>query len=196
MEAIKSIWKIGMGITLGFCFFLMTGNALAQKVAVDFDKDTDFTKYKTYAFVEGTSSPETLTNQRIERAIETQLASKGLTKVASNADLMVVYHVALSKQTQLNTTNLGGWGWGPGWSRGWGWGWGGGGWGGLGGDAITQVQEIPVGTLIIDIGDSGSKRYIWRGTVTRTLSSNPAKIAKDIDQDVRKMFEKFPPRGM
>jgi hypothetical protein len=66
--------------------------------------------------------------------------------------------------------------------------------GGLGGDAITQVEEIPVGTLIVDIGDSANNRYVWRGTATKTLSGNPEKNAKTIDQDVKKMFEKFPPK--
>jgi hypothetical protein len=50
-----------------------------------------------------------------------------------------------------------------------------------------------VGTLIVDIGDSANKRYIWRGTATNTLSSNQGKNAKTIDQEVKKMFEKFPP---
>jgi hypothetical protein len=197
MKAIKSTERItiAMRIVVGLCFLLTAGTAFAQKVNVDFDKNTDFSKYKTYAFAEGTPTPETLTNQRIERAIEAQLAAKGLTKVESNADLTVVFHCAVTQQTQLNTTNLGGWGWGPGWGRGWGWrgGWRGG-WGGFGGNAITQVEQIPVGTLIVDIGDSANKKYIWRGTATKTLSSNQSKNEKTIDQEVKKMFEKFPPK--
>ena len=196
MKAIKSTQKITIGIrvVVGLCLFLMAGTAFALKVNVDYDKGTDFSRYKTYAFAAGTPTPETLTNQRIERAIEAQLAAKGLTKVASNADLTVVYHCSVTQKTQLNTTNLGGWGWGPGWGRGWGWGGGWrGGWGGLGGNAITQVEQIPVGTLIVDIGDSAGKKYIWRGTASGTINSNAAKNAKTIDQEVRKMFEKFPP---
>ena len=216
MNAIKSTQKITIGtrLVIGLCCLLMAGTAFALKVNVDFDKETDFSHYKTYAFAEGTPTPETLTNQRIQRAIEAQLAARGLTKVDSNADLTVVYHCSVTHQTQLNTTSLGGWGWGPGWRRGWGWGgvwrggwgwgpgwrrgwgWGGGwrgGWGGLGGTAITQVEQIPVGTLIVDIGDATNKRYIWRGTATNTLSSNQGKNAKTIDQGVKKMFEKFPP---
>jgi uncharacterized protein DUF4136 len=197
MKAIKSTEgiKLGMRIVVGLCFLLTAGTALAQKVSVDFDKSTDFSKFKTYAFAAGTPTPETLTNQRIESAIEAQLAAKGLTRVQSNADLTVVFHCAVTQQTQLNTTNLGGWGWGPGWGRGWGWGGGWrGGWGGLGGNAVTQVEQIPVGTLIVDIGDSASKKYIWRGTATKTLSSNQSKNEKTIDQEVKKMFEKFPPK--
>ena len=195
MRAIKSTQKmrIGMRVIIGLCLLASAGAACAQKVSVDYDKETDFSKYKTYTFAAGTPTPETLTNQRIEKALETALAAKGLARVSSNADLTVVFHCSHTKKTQLNTTSLGGWGWGPGWGRGWGWGWGGG-WGGLGGDSITQVEEIPVGTLIVDIGDSANKRYVWRGTASKTLSSNPEKNAKTIDQDVKKMFEKFPPK--
>ena len=48
--------------------------------------------------------------------------------------------------------------------------------------------------MIVDIGDAAAKRYIWRGTATDTVSSNPEKNAKTINQAVKKMFEKFPPR--
>jgi Domain of unknown function (DUF4136) len=169
-------------VVLGFCSLLMTGTAFAQKVTIDFDRNTDFSKYRTYSFGRGTPAPETLMNQRIQDAIERQLAEKGLTMVESDPDLIVVYHCAVDKETQLNTTYLGGWGWGWGWGR----------WGG-GGNAITQVEQIPVGHLIVDIGDAAEKRYIWRGTSTKTVSSNPEKNAKTIDEGVRKMFEKFPP---
>jgi len=62
--------------------------------------------------------------------------------VASNADLTVVYHCSVTQKTQLNTTNLAvgvgdrlgtRLGLGGGWRRGW---------GGLGGNAITQVEQF------------------------------------------------------
>jgi hypothetical protein len=173
-----------LSVVFGFCFLLMTGTASAQKVTVDFDREADFSKYKTYAFAQGTPAPETLTNQRIQEAIEAQLAAKGLTRVERDPDLYIIYHCAVDERTQLNTTSLGGWGWGPGWGR----------WGGIGdGDIITRVEQIPVGHLMVDIGDTAEKRYIWRGTASKTLSSNPEKNAKTINKEVRKMFEKFPP---
>jgi Domain of unknown function (DUF4136) len=57
------------------------------------------------------------------------------------------------------------------------------------------VEQIPVGTLIVDIGDSSTKRYVWRGTATKTISGKPDKNAKVIDDVMKKMFEKFPPQG-
>ena len=192
MKPIKSTRyaTIGMRVLVVLFLLLTAGKSFAQKVTVDFDKDVDFSKYKTYAFTEGTPTPVTLTNQRIERAIETQLAAKGLTRVESNADLTVVFHCSVTERTQFSTRSLDGWGWGSGWSWGRGWRrWEG------GGTAITQVEQIPVGTLIVDIGDSSTKRYIWRGTATKTISSKSDKNAKVIDDVMKKMFEKFPPQG-
>ena len=193
MKLIKSTRYITIGMRVVVVPFLLltAGAAFAQKVSVDFDKEVDFSKYKTYAFEAGTPTPVTLTNQRIEKAIEAQLAAKGLTRVESNADLTVVFHCAITERTQLSTSSLDGWDWGPGW--GWGRGWRR--WGGGGGTSITQVERIPVGTLIVDIGDLSNKRYIWRGTASKTISSKPDKNAKAIDETVRKMFEKFPPQG-
>ena len=186
MKSIKSSRYITIGMRVGVVLSLLmtAGQSFAQKVTVDFDKHIDFSKYKTYSFTEGTPTPVTLTNQRIEKAIEGQLAAKGLTRVESNADLTVVFHCAVTERTQLSTTSLGGWGWGRGWRR----------WGG-GGTEITEVEQIPVGTLIVDIGDSSTKRYIWRGTATKTISSKPDRNAKAIDDVMKKMFEKFPPQG-
>jgi len=195
MNAIKSAQKTGIRFVVVLGCLLMASTAFGQKVSVDYDKNTDFSMFKTFSFATGTPTPETLTNQRIESAIEAQLSAKGLTRVPSNGDITVVFHCALSQRTQLDTTSLGGWGWGPGWGRGWGWRGGfRGGWGGLGGNAITQVEQIPVGTLIVDIGDAANKKYIWRGTATKTISNDQSKNAKTIDQEVRKMFEKFPPK--
>ena len=190
MKAIKSNRKSARLLIIGIFLLLRAATTFAS-VHVDFDENIDFSKYRTYSFTEGTPTPESLTNQRIEKAIESQLAAKGLTRVESGGDLTVLYHCSINLKTQLNTNYLGGWGWGPGWRRGWGRGWRG--WGGLDGDAITTIEEIPQGTLIVDIGDSATKKYIWRGTATRTVSSKPDKNARAIADVVKKMFEKFPP---
>jgi len=117
MKPIKSTRYTTIGIRVLVVLFLLltAGTAFAQNVSVDFDKEVDFSKYKTYAFEAGTPTPVTLTNQRIEKAIEAQLAAKGLTRVESNADLTVVFHCAITERIQLSTRSLDGWDWGPGW---------------------------------------------------------------------------------
>ena len=166
-------------ITVAIVLFLPLA-AHAQKVNVDFDKATDFSKFKTYMWATGTPVSNPMANQRIIAGIEAQLAAKGLQKVATNADLEVLYHGAVGQQTQLNSTNMGGWGYG--WGR----------YGGMG-TTTTTVQNIPTGELIVDIGDIQAKKFVWRGTASDTLSDNPQKNQKKFGKALAKMFQKFPP---
>ncbi len=171
-------------IVLSLCFLLgLTGSALAQKVNVDWDKATNFTGYKTYAWGNNTHAKNPLMDQRIIQGIESQLAAKGLQKVdaQSNPDLVVRYHAATDVETQLNTMDTGAWG--PGWGR----------YGG-GGMSTTTVDKIQVGQLIVDLGDVKNKKFIWRGTASGTISSKAEKNEKAIDKALTKMFEKYPPQ--
>ena len=44
-----------LSLAASVCLLLVvTGSALAQQVRVDFDKTTDFSKYKTYTWINGT----------------------------------------------------------------------------------------------------------------------------------------------
>src|SRR5215469_17448872 len=64
--------------------------ASAQDVRYDFDKDKDFSKYKTYKWVpiKGADQPDELTAKQVTAAIDSELATKGLTKTdADTADL-------------------------------------------------------------------------------------------------------------
>lgn len=178
-------------LSLGFLLVLTSG-AQAQKVRVDWDKTASFTGFRTYAWGDNTRATNPLMDQRIVEGLEAQLAAKGLRKVdpEDNPDLVVTYHVATEMETQLNTINTGFWG--PGWGYGWR--------GGMGmamgpGMATTTVEKIPVGQLIVDIGDVKNRKFIWRGTATGTLSSKPEKVTKMINKSLTKMFEKFPPRA-
>src|SRR5262245_3499053 len=105
-------------IIMGFCFLLfITSSAFAQKVNVDYDRGIEFTKYKTFAFGTGTPAPNPLAHQRIMSGIEAQLIMKGLRKVESNPDIVVVYHTATDTQISVNTMGggpFGGWRFGSG----------------------------------------------------------------------------------
>ena len=130
--------------------------AVAQKTSYDFDKTADFTTFKTYALKDGTSVGQPLIDARIVAAIDTELAAKGLTKSESAPDLFVVYHVAFDKQKDISTYSSG---YGGGYGA-YGWGYGGG-WGG--GTTSTQVRDILVGTMVIDIADARKGQVAWRG---------------------------------
>ena len=162
---------------------------LAQKTSYDYEKTADFTAFKTYAFKPGTPIGQDLIDQRVVGAIETQLAKKGFTKSDSSPDVFVVYHVAFDKEKDISTFSSGyGGGYGP-----YGWGWGGG-W--AGGTTTTQVRDILVGTMVIDIADAKKGQLVWRGMGVKEVNTqaNPEKRDKSINSAVEKIFKNYPPK--
>lgn len=162
-------------IALSFCFLLLiAGSALAQQVTVDYDKGTDFSKYKTFAWGKGTIADNPLVHQRIVAGIEGQLVMKGLRKVESNPDIIVIYHAATDTQVSVSTMGggpLGGWRWGMG---------------------TAYVDKVPVGQLVVDIGDRSNKKFVWRGTASGTINSKQEKNEKALYTALTKMFQNFP----
>ena len=163
--------------------------ALAQKTSYDFDKSANFAAYKTYAQKDGTKVGQPLIDDRISAAIDSAMASKGFTK-SDKPDVVVVYHIAFDKQKDISTYSSGyGGGYGP-----YGWGYGGG-W--AGGTSTTQVRDILVGTLVIDLADTAKKQIVWRGMATKEgidVQAKPEKRDKKITEAVTKIFKNYPPK--
>src|SRR4051794_4229505 len=129
----------------------VVSSARAQDVRYNFDKDTDFSNYKTYKWVElkNAEKLDDLTAKEITSAMDAALAQKGLTKVDSDdADLFVGYQAAVGQEKQF-TSYSNDWGYGGGWYRG---GWYG---GGMGSTTTTgQTSTIYNGQLALDMYDS------------------------------------------
>jgi hypothetical protein len=161
---------------------------LAQKVSYDYEKSANFAAFKTYAFKDGTKVGQPLIDDRIVAAIDTELAAKGFTKSESNPDVFVVYHVAFDKQKDISTYSSGGGGYGA-----YGWGWGGG-W--AGGTTTTQVRDILIGTLVIDLADAKKGQLAWRGMGVKEVDTQakPEKRDKSINNAVKKIFKNYPPK--
>ena len=156
--------------------------ALAQTVKSDYDKTTDFHKYKSFAFRKGTDAPTPFAQQRIEGAIAAQLKARGM-NAAGTADLLVYTHTQLSKEKRMDVSTFGYGGY-PGWS----------GWGGAYGSSSVTVTDIPMGTVVIDLVDRASDTLVWRGVATDTLLTNPTpeKSEKRINKAIEKLFRKYP----
>jgi len=162
---------------------------LAQKTTYDYAKGANFASYKTYMQKDGTKVGQPLIDDRIVAAIDAQMAAKGFTKSESNPDVVVIYHVAFDKQKDISTFSSGyGGGYGP-----YGYGWGGG-WGG--GTSTTQVRDILIGTLVVDIADTKTKEMVWRGMGVKEVDTNakPDKRDKSISKAVEKIFKNYPPK--
>jgi Domain of unknown function (DUF4136) len=175
--------------TAALALVLVPGLVMAQKVSYDYEKTANFAAFKTYAHKEGTKVGQQLIDDRIVNAIDAQLAAKGLTKVESNPDVFVVYHMAFDKEKDISTYSSGyGGGYGP-----YGWGWGGG-W--SGGTTTTQVRDILVGTLVIDIADAKKGQLAWRGIGVKEINTqaNPEKRDKSINEAAKKIFKNYPPK--
>jgi hypothetical protein len=163
--------------------------AAAQKVSYDFDKTANFAGFKTYAQKDGTKVGQPLIDDRIASAIDSALAAKGFKKVDSNPDVFVVYHVAFDKQKDISSYSSG---YGGGYGA-YGWGWGGG-WGG--GTTTTQVRDILVGTLVVDLADAQKGQLAWRGMGVKEVDTQakPEKRDKSITNAVNKIFKNYPPK--
>ena len=79
------------GLLLAWC-----AAASAQDIRYNFLQGTDFSKYKTYKWVQipNVQYPNSIMDDQIKRAIDAQLALKGLSKTEENPDLYVTYQVA------------------------------------------------------------------------------------------------------
>jgi hypothetical protein len=163
--------------------------AAAQKVSYDYEKNANFAGFKTYAHKEGTAVGQQLIDDRITAAITAELALKGFSKAETNPDVFVVYHVAFDQEKDISTFSSGyGGGYGP-----YGWGWGGG-W--AGGTTTTQVRDILIGTLVIDIADAKKGELAWRGMGVKEVNTQakPEKRDKSINSAVAKIFKNYPPK--
>ena len=131
-------------------------------------------------------SDDQLLNQDIKRAVDEQLAQKGLTKVDKGGDLLVGYQANVREEKSINLWGSGGngfWGGGPGW---------GGGFSSLQG----QTSTIPIGSLVVGLYDPARKQMIWRGDASKTvyLKKDPNKNYQNLQKAMVKLFKNYPPQ--
>jgi len=162
--------------------FLIATASLAQQVKTDYDREANFSQYKTYSW-EKVQTQDSLWVDRIKEAVNTDLAAKGWTPVQSGGDISVVAIETTQNQQTLDTFYDG---FGGGWR-----------WRGFGGfgDSTTTVETYKVGTLVVDLFDPKTKKLIWRGSASDALSNKSDKNIRNLDKGVQKMFDHFPPGG-
>ncbi len=171
--------KTGMLLMLAL---LVSGVTLAQDVSTNAMPGVDFGKYHTYKWVaiQGAEQPNQIVDAQIKQAIDSQLAAKGFTKTDTDkADLYVGYQVSISHQQEWNAYGMGG-----------GLRWG-------GGMATAQSSTINIGTLVLDMYDPATKQLVWTGRATKTLDpgANQEKKQKNLNNAMKKLLSKFPPKA-
>ena len=170
-------YLLAMFVTVSW---LAAGTLAAQDVKYNFMPGTDFSKYHTYKWVniEGASHPNQIVDAQIKQSVDSQLASKGLTKTdGEKADLLVGYQIAVDKEKQWNAYGMGG---------------------GVrfGGMGTATSSTINVGTLVLDLYDPSTKQLVWTGQATKTIdpSSSQEKNQKNLDKAMAKLLKNYPPK--
>jgi hypothetical protein len=207
--------KITKWLILPSALLFMLACARGQDIHYNYDRGANFQSYRTYQWVDlrrGPGGPpkadvpaglpnlpvdlppmsgsnvqdDQLLAQDIKRAVDAQLAEKGLTKVEKDADLLVGYEARVREEKSINL-------WGSG-ANGW---WGGGPYWGSGFSSIQgQISTIPIGTLVVGLYDPARKQLIWRGDASKTvdLKKDPNKNYGNLQKATVKLFKSYPPQ--
>ena len=155
------------------------------QVAYDYDKQADFSKYKTYSFSEGINELGVgdLNRDRIIKAVENEMTAKGFT-MAENPDVVIDIYVKAKQVVSATATTTGG---GHPWRYGYG-----------GGFSTTQVNynEYTEGTMFINMVDMSTEKIVWQGIGTKTINetASPQKREDNINYSVQQIFTKYPPQ--
>jgi hypothetical protein len=170
---------------------LIAISGFAQDVRYNYDRATDFSKFKTYKWVQIKDAAQLsqLGDSQLKAAIDAELAKKGLVKVDGDADLLVGYQAAINQEKHFSSYSSGfgpGWGYGAGWGR----------YGGFESSTTTgQTSTIHIGSVGFDIYEASKQQLIWRGAVSKTLDAKakPEKQEKNLNKAVAKLLKNYPP---
>jgi len=157
---------------------VLTAFASAQDVKTDYDHHANFSQYHTYSWAK-VKTTDPLWESRIQDAVDKDLQGKGWQRVDNGGDVALTAVGSSHNQKEYQTfyDGMGGWRWG-----------------GFG-ETTTQVENYPVGALVLDMYDAHNKQLIWRGVASQSLSDKPEKNEQKLDKAVNKMLDHFPPKG-
>jgi hypothetical protein len=149
------------------------------------ERGLDFAPYRTYdwgpADALPTGDPRLDKNpffqDHLQGAIEKQLAASGFERSTSGTpDLLIHYHASISQRIDVNRIDRE---YGYCYDE----------------HCHVRIVDYEAGTLVLDIVDTRTNRLIWRGWAQDSLDGvldNQDRMAKNIDEAVRRMLRRFP----
>jgi len=146
--------------------------AAGQEVRYQIDRNTDFSKYRTYKWAETllAGHANQIIEEQITNAIDSELAQKGLRKTdSSTADLSIRYQAAIGVPTESTPANSG---------------------------SEDSGSTNLGGRLALEMYDSTTKKLVWRGTVVKMIDPK-AKLdiqRVNITRAVHKLLNNYPPK--
>ncbi|GAA5190187.1 DUF4136 domain-containing protein [Ferrimonas gelatinilytica] len=182
----KKLFIAALGLLIAGCASVRTN--------ADFDTDTNFSSYRTWAWIEPADledgkqyHTDGLMDQRIRSAITQELNAKGLQQVSvTEADLLVNYLTKIEKKINIDTfySNFGYhpyyYGRYPLYTP---------------IQTDTRVREYQEGTILVDLVDAQSKSLVWRGSGTDTVKQrqSPEERTEQVNTIVNGILLQFPP---
>lgn len=182
--------------SLAFIFFFVTGNA--QSVTADYNTNSDFTKYKTYAWLAPGDSVlnrpdlQKLFGGYIEKAANEELKSRGLKLVKEKPEVVMMFFTSVDEITtysQSATLSVGV-GVGVGYPGYYGGGYYVGGSVPVAGGKITATTKED-GSLAYSMYDTSTGKLVWTGKAEKKFKPSDD-IAKIIEDYTIKIFKKLP----
>jgi hypothetical protein len=152
-------------------------------VTHDYNKDVNFTGFKTYGWhaIERSIEMNDLVINRVKEAVNRELQFRGFSLVQEKPDLFVAIHI--STRQKIAVTD---WGYATGssWRRGYGSGFGG-----------VSARNYDEGILMIDMVDAADNELVWRGTATDIIDPDmsPEERTQEINKAVALIMQEFPP---
>ena len=161
---------------------IAAGCASVKEIKVDWDKEADFSGFKTFAFSdEGMPFINEKAGVAVREMVAAELGTKGIQQVeAEDADFLVVLFPAQKDGLRVDWYSMGYMPW----------------WGGWGGTMAvgTRATDIKIGSMIVDIVDARLKRMVWRGTVDIEMKQDIKGSIDRVMGAIEDMFRHFPPQ--
>jgi Domain of unknown function (DUF4136) len=175
--------------------FLVMGSLLAScaslpEIRSDYDKNIDFSRYKTFAFIQPLANDEagysTITTSLIKRAVQTQLEARGYVYSENTPDLLINFKAKVEDKIVVTQTPIS-----PistyyeyrgrlysSWSN---YGY------------ATDIDQYKEGTLNIDMVDAARKQLVWEGIAIGQVTQKAIKEREvRINAAVRDIFAQYP----
>ena len=171
MKALKTLFFLTVIV-----FTIASCNTI--RVTTDYEPQTDFTQYKTFAFYKKGIDKAPISDfdkRRIMRAISQELEAKGMKK-SKNPDVLVSLFTKAKKRVDVYQNTWHPFYYSP-----------------FHQNRITKHTE---GTLFIDILERETKKMIWQGIGKGFLSKSkiPEKRVENIKEFVKNILAEYPPK--
>lgn len=185
-------WVSAVAVSAVLFFSGCAGNAHIEK-----DKSADFSKYRTYAWVDKPDEKENKKNRRkelaetnIRNAVNEQLQKSGWKEVSSNPDVLVNYELLVERNQKQQQNAV----YSDPFTRSY--------YNRYSGRMITYYYPsrfigydnysttVKEGTITITMIDNNTDKTVWQGWTTSELNSSRI-TSSEIDRNVRTIFKKF-----